>query len=444
MSRAHPSLRKRLWSWMLGAVLVASGVQAALAYSTALAEADLLFDHHMQKMAQSLASSRLSRNIQPSQAVAPDRENEDFVAQVWTRSGEPLFQSAAHRRLRPQAAPGFSDVLTLDARTFRVYVMITAEENVQVAQDMAARRDMARALAMRSVLPGLFMAPILMLVLWWVVQRSMAPVARVQQEMALRRVDDLSPVNEEGVPLEVQPLIRELNLLFDRVKRAFEGQQHFVADAAHELRSPLAALKVQVQGLQRATDDEARERAARRLSAGIDRATHLVDQLMMLARQEASVVAGSQAQAVDLAQVALLALTDVLGLAQQRQVDLGVLATQAAQVMAQPDTLRVLVRNLLDNGSKYTPAGGTVDLSVHLQGRDVLLIVEDSGPGIPLAHHERVWDRFYRLPGSQADGSGLGLTIVKAVADAHGATVKLSQSERLGGLRVCVHFPAVA
>ncbi len=443
MSRGHPSLRKRLGLWMLGAVLLASVLQALLAYATALDEADLLFDRHMQKMAQSLASSSLSQNVQPSRSVAADRASEDFVTQVWTLAGEPLFQSAAHSRLRPQAAPGFSDVRTLDARTFRVYVLITREEIVQVAQDMAARRDMARALATRSVLPGLLMAPVLMAVLWWVVLRSMAPVARVQREMALRRVDDLSPVSEEGVPIEVHPLIMELNLLFARVKKAFEGQQHFVADAAHELRSPLAALKVQVQGLQRATDEEARQRAARRLTAGIDRATHLVDQLMMLARQEAHGAEGLQAQPVDLAQVALLALTDVLPSAQQRQVDLGVVETRATQVMGQADTLRVLVRNLLDNGSKYTPAGGAVDLSVHREGHDAVLTVEDSGPGIPLDHRERVWDRFYRLPGSQADGSGLGLTIVKAVADAHGASVELLHSDRLGGLKVRVRFTAV-
>lgn len=437
----HPSLYRRLLVSVLGLVLLAAVIQSIVAYRTALNEADTLFDSHMVRIAQSLGSGVLHQQLQANQEVAQDRVTEDFVVQMWTREGVPLFQSAAHRKLRPQGAPGFSLVQTLDGRLFRVFVLHTPEEIVQIAQDMATRREMARLLAVRSVVPGLLMAPVLMGVLWWVVRRSLAPVARVSAEMATRRVDEVSPISDDGLPTEVMPLINELNQLFGRVRRAFEGQQHFVADAAHELRSPLTALKVQLQGLQRAPDAETQARAIGRLSAGLDRLAHLVDQLMVLARQEATLADPRQREVLDLTQIALLALTDVLPSAQQRQVDLGVQETRVTQVRGQADTLRVLVRNLLDNGRKYVPKGGIVDLTVRPEGGQAVLIVEDNGPGIPPEHRDRVWDRFYRLPGSEVDGSGLGLAIVRAVADAHGAHIELGQSERLGGLRVTVRFP---
>ena len=241
-------------------------------------------------------------------------------------------------------------------------------------------------------------------------------------------------------PEEVRPLIDDLNLLLGRVKQAFDAQKSFVANAAHELRSPLAALKIQVQGLQRAPDDETRKVAITRLASGIERATHLVDQLLVLARQEASANVGQTLQSFDLAQVGLMALTDVLPHAQARQIDLGVHHAAPTMIHGNPDALRILVRNLLDNGIKYMTPGGTVDLNVTTSGSLALLTVEDTGPGIPEADQAKVLDRFYRIPGSGTEGSGLGLAIVKAIADVHGATVALDQSPRLGGLRVTIAF----
>jgi two-component system OmpR family sensor kinase len=225
------------------------------------------------------------------------------------------------------------------------------------------------------------------------------------------------------------------------VRQAFEAQKSFVADAAHELRSPLAALKLQVQGLRRAPDAAARERAAQRLSAGIDRATRLVEQLLVLARHQAGSTA-APAQAVALAEVARLAVADAVPLAQARGIDLGVPRAEPGEIEGHPEALRILMRNLLDNALKYAPAGGTVDLSVWREDGSMLLAVEDSGSGIPEEERERVLDRFHRVPGTEAPGSGLGLAIVKAIAELHGAALRLEHSERLGGLRVELRFAA--
>jgi two-component system OmpR family sensor kinase len=196
-----------------------------------------------------------------------------------------------------------------------------------------------------------------------------------------------------------------------------------------------------VQGLQRAPDDAARDLAVSRLVAGIDRATRLVEQMLALARHEASMAAGAKPEPVDLAEVARLAISDAVAAAQTRGIDVGIAHADAAVVSGQPEALRMLLRNLLDNAVKYTPEGGRVDIGIaNLGGDAVELSVDDSGPGLPAAERERVLDRFYRSGEPQAPGSGLGLAIVKSIAELHGATVALEESPSLGGLRVRVVF----
>jgi two-component system OmpR family sensor kinase len=435
------SLRARLLLFLLAAIVLAAGTMAFVAYRTVLKEADEIFDYHMQQMALSLRAG-----LPPSAAVGGiggGEQNFEFVVQVWTTDGVRIFESADQAALPQLAVLGFADVRARGT-TYRVFSMQTRSLVIQVAQDMAVRRQMAGALALRTVAPVALMAPILMLVVWWVVSRSLAPVARVRRQVASRQADDLSPVSEDGLPEEVRPLVQELNLLFGRVRSAFDAQKHFVADAAHELRSPLAALKLQVQGLQRANDEATRTLATSRLAAGIDRATKLVEQMLALARHEASVAAGAAAEPVDLSALAKLAISDVVAAAQARQIDVGLAQADAAVVSGHPEALRMLLRNLLDNAVKYTPEGGRVDLRVMADATGAELRVDDSGPGLPADERERVLDRFYRAGDAQASGSGLGLAIVKSIADLHGATVSLGASEALGGLRVAVRFPASA
>ncbi|WP_157267404.1 ATP-binding protein [Azohydromonas aeria] len=433
-----PSLRARLLGLLLAAIVLTALAQGWTAYATARAEADQVFDYHMQQMALALRPGLTGRGL-PSDLE--EAENFDFMVQVWTADGLRVFQSA-HRAVLPQRAVlGFSD-LEANGSTYRVFSLQTRTQVIQVAQDMAVRRDMARALALRTVAPIGVLAPMLMLLAWAVVTSSLAPVQRVRRQVASRQADDLSALGVRDLPDEIRPLVDELNLLFARLRQAFEAQQSFVADAAHELRSPLAALKLQVQGLQRAGDDAARERAVQRLSAGIDRATRLVEQLLILARHQAGTAAATPAQPVALAEVARLALADAAPLAQARGIDLGAPRLEAGDIEGHAEALRILMRNLLDNALKYTPGGGTVDLCVEREDGRLRLVVEDSGPGIPASERERVFDRFHRVPGSEAPGSGLGLAIVKAIAEMHGAALRLDQSARLGGLRVEVEFKA--
>jgi two-component system OmpR family sensor kinase len=441
VSHVSHSLRGRLLWLLLAAISIAAVVQAAIAYRTALDNADQIFDYHMQQMALALRSSAPLSNSEVNPAAVADAENNELMVQVWTPDGVQVFRTVSSARLPQHAVLGFSNVHENNT-TYRVFSIQTPTQTLQVAQDMAVRRNMAGTMALRTVGPIAVMMPILMLVVWWVVSGSLQPVARVRAQVAARQADDLSPVSEAGLPDEVLPLVQELNLLFGRVKTAFEAQQHFVADAAHELRTPLAALKLQALSLERADSGEAREVAVGRLTAGIERATRLVEQLLVLARQEASAASGARSAPVDLAEIARRAVADMAGAAQGKGVDLGLQHAEPAPVTGQADALTIMMRNLVDNAIKYTPAGGTIDVEVRAGGQGPLLCVQDSGPGIPAEERERVFDRFYRIAGSEANGSGLGLAIIKAIAERHGAQLSLGQSERLGGLKVEIRFPA--
>lgn len=442
MAVTHPySLRARLLWFLLAAILLTALVQAITAYRTARAEADAIFDYHMQQTALSLRSGLSTNAPGGSSDEFAGEENDDFIVQVWTDDGLQVFQSAARAGLPQRAVLGFSNVQARGT-TYRVFSMQSRSQVIQVAQDMSARREMASTLALRTVAPIAAMAPLLMLVVWWVVSASLAPVARVRRQLAERHADGLSELSEAGLPDEVRPLVQDLNELFKRVRQAFEAQKSFVADAAHELRSPLAALKLQAQGLQRAGNDAAREVAVGRLMAGIDRATRLVEQLLVLARQQADATTGAKPQPLSLADVAKLVVADAAPAAQARRIDLGLNHADDGGVMGYPEALRILVRNLVDNAIKYTPPGGTVDLEIRAMHGRVLLSVDDNGPGIPEEDRARVLDRFYRVAGAETTGSGLGLAIVKSIAELHDAALSLDTSPLLGGLRVELAFPS--
>lgn len=440
--RPSHSLRTRLLWLLLAAIVLTAVAQAFIAYRTARADADEIFDYHMQQMALSLRSGLPSNASVGAGEDSQDEEDLNFVVQVWTADGLRVFQSAPRAALPQRTVLGFSDVKA-HGSTYRVFSMQSRSQVIQVAQDMAARREMAGTLALRTMAPIAVMAPLLMLVVWWVVSLSLAPVSRVRRQVAARQADDLSEVSEFDLPDEIRPLVQELNLLFGRVRQAFDAQKSFVADAAHELRSPLAALKLQIQGLQRASDDAARELAVSRLSAGIDRATRLVEQLLVLARHQANAATGVKPQSVSLAEVARLAVADAAPSAQLRHTDVGLARADDGMIAGQPEALRILMRNLLDNAVKYTPTGGKVDLEIVREAGVMRLSVQDSGPGIAEADRERVLDRFYRVAGTDTTGSGLGLAIVRSIAEMHGASLRLGHSERLGGLRVDATFPRV-
>lgn len=256
----------------------------------------------------------------------------------------------------------------------------------------------------------------------------------------MRSGESLDPVDIGEVPREVEPLVQELNLLLSRMDQALQSQQRFVADAAHELRSPITALKLQVQTLARATDEQSRTQGIARLLGGIDRISRLVEQLLALARHE-PLSQRFEVEAVSLNACLEQAKSDVFPLMMSRDIELRQGRSEPVTVLGEAGSLRILMRNLLDNAARYIPEGGIIKTDLEREGDAVVLKIQDSGSGIPRSERGRVFDRFFRVPGTEQTGTGLGLAIVKAIAERYKGSVELDNGE-LGGLLVKVKFPA--
>lgn len=441
-TKPAPSLRARLTGALLLAVLAFAALQAAVTYRTARAETEALFDAQMQRIALSLSGSLGAGALSDDAPAAETPAAREMIIQIWRADGVMLYRSPQGRLLPPQTVIGFSDTVA-GGEPYRIYALRTATQVVQVAQQTEARGRMAGQLALRAVLPVALLAPVLMLIVWWVVGRAIGPIERVRRQVAARRPDDLAPLPTAGLPAEVRPLVGEMNGLLTRLSAAWDALTHFTADAAHELRSPLAALRLQAQSLQRAPDDATRAIATERLLAGIDRATRLVEQLLALARQEGA-GEGAELVSLDLTALARNALADAEPEAARHAIALTLDAPTAHVVLrADEAALAVLLRNLLGNALRHTPPGGQVRVGVREEASVIDLTVEDSGPGIAPDERARVLDRFYRVPGTPGHGSGLGLAIVRAIAERHGAALTLDASPTLGGLRVMLRWPAV-
>ena len=432
------SLRVRLLVGLLALVVAVSLLAGLLSYRRVLDETSTLFDYQLRQMALSL---RNQISIAPRVELPPDQGDSDFVIQIWDPFGARVYLSRPGLPLINRATLGFDDV-TLQGAQWRVYSLQTIDGVIQVAQPWRVREQLAGQAALRVALPLLLLLPLMAAAVTWIVGRSLRPLRRVTAEVQQRDGQSLSPIAVPDLPREVAPLIAELNRMLSRLAEAFDAQRAFVADAAHELRSPLTALKLQLQLLERAPDDAARDEARGKLSAAIERSINLVEQMLTLARNESE---GSrpQLQPLSLQAVVRLGISDTQMLADVRGTEVSLHAPHPVTVLGDGDALRVLVRNRLDNAIRYAPANGSVQAQVWAEpAGGARLEVDDSGAGIPEAERERTFDRFYRRDGSPEGGSGLGLAIVKAIAARHSATVTLGESP-LGGLRVTVAFPAV-
>ncbi|MFN7572675.1 MAG: ATP-binding protein [Betaproteobacteria bacterium] len=427
------SLRTRLLASLLALLAAAMALVGVLTYRAVLAENDALFDYQLRQMALSL---RDQGAIAPAERAAFASERLDYAVQIWAADGSVVYVSRELPALWPRAVLGFADV-AIDGTTWRVFSAPARDRVVQVGQPLAIRRELAAQAALRALMPLAWAALPLAAGVWWLVGALLAPLRRVAGAVREVQADALAPLPTADLPSEVEPLAAALNAMLARLAEAFAAQRNFVADAAHELRTPLAALTLQLELLRRAGTADEREDATAALAAGIARARHLVEQLLTLARSES---AGQPLAAVALGEVVEQAVADVLPFAHEKAIALSV-ETAPATVRGDSAALRLLVRNLADNAVRYTPAGGAVALRVAEAQGVATLTVDDTGPGIAPAEQARVFDRFYRGANAQASGSGIGLAIVRAVAQRHGARVELTDAPG-GGLRVRVAFAA--
>ncbi|RQR49932.1 HAMP domain-containing protein [Burkholderia sp. Bp9125] len=447
------SLRRRLLFWLLPAACVIGVLASAGTYWAALRELDDLLNDQMRSMSKQIV---VGPNGELSFSRRGDGDGDDdehhfkiddpdaVLLQVW-RKGALVYSTDRDSKLPPPAQAGFASV-DVDGQMWRTYVTERGGTTIRVAQARFARREAIAGIAVHLLWPVFSMLPVLAIGLWFGVGAGLRPLRTIAAGLKRRNANNLEPVDVASMPNEMRPLAEAINDLLARLDRSFTLQRHFIADAAHELRTPIMGLSIQSQLLQRAATPGEREHVLAQIHAGTTRLSHLAEQLLTLARVEPDAQAAAFAP-VDLAALCRAVVADRARVADAHHVDLGATGASRVMVAGHADTLRVLLNNLVDNAIRYAGDGARVDVGARVDGATPVLEVSDDGPGIPDAERADVWERFYRGAGAQAattSGSGLGLSIVKRIADQHRATVALGTRAGGHGLTVTVRFDAPA
>lgn len=427
------SMRRRLLYWLLSTVLVAGLAATAVVFYQARQQANQLFDYQLRQLAMTLRD----RTFQPNELAEAlqGAQGLDFVIDVWSADGRLLYESHPGILVPVSSQPGFSDVKT-KLGTWRVFTTWYRGLTIQVAQYQLAREALALGAAWRTLAPFLLALPLMGWLIWRLVGREVKFLETTAQAVARRTPESLDPIESEAVPEEVQPLVDALNGLMARLGGALAQQRQFIADAAHELRTPLTALRLQLQLAERARDSEERAKAHAMLNEGIMRATHVVEQLLTLARADPEATAKGWS-AVDLAELAHDVVLAHEAEASAKAIALTERAEGPVSIEGDRPALRAMMDNLVDNAVRYT-ASGAVTVRVRREAGGAIFEVEDSGPGIPAGERERVFARFYRGESAAEGGSGLGLAIARRIVERHGGKVDLLDGAEGRGLRVRV------
>src|SRR5476649_762785 len=304
---------------------------------------------------------------------------------------------------------------------------------VQVAETLEKRAQLANEIIKGVILPQFIILPIVLALVWFALARGLSPLAQLQERIRARSSDDLSPIETDQVPEEITPLVGSLNDMLARLSLSIDMQKRFIADAAHQMKTPLAGMRMQSELALRQTDQGEIHRSLQQLAKSSEAATRLVNQLLTLARAENQPQGGGALVALELAELARSAVQDWVPTSFTHQIDLGYEAPADAAPVAiagNPTMLREMLSNLVDNALRYTPAGGSVTVRVRADEAHGIVEVEDTGPGIPPAERRQIFERFYRILGSAADGSGLGLAIVREIVVQHGAEIDVFNNPR--------------
>ena len=417
------SLRRAALLWMTGLLTVVGLVTILIAYVYVRNEADEFLDGQLRQIALN-AGTGISAAHAPA---AADRDPEDqFAITIWDERGRVVHQSLPGINIPRENRAGFSDVKA-DGELWHVYTTGDGDHTVQVAQRETVRAEIIESAAIGAAAPILIVIPLSWLVVGWAMNRMLRQLDVLATEIAERSAMATEPIPLAGVPSEVTPLVASMNGLIERLRLAVEAQKRFLADAAHELRTPLAAMQIQVDNLA-ASRDPSDERLAS-LAAGVRRAGALVNQLLRLARLNEP--APPDGQRVDIGALLLDCVADVAPIADRKGVDIGAHVGSSVACCAVEADVRTLLGALIDNAVRYTSAGGSVD--VNLRDRDDGPVVEivDTGPGLPKGEEARIFDRFFRGSPHDADGTGLGLAIARRIAERH--SFDLSVENRTDG-----------
>ncbi|GJI90849.1 sensor histidine kinase [Duganella hordei] len=443
--RLKDSLQLRLSLWLTGGILAVAVPAAALSFGAAYDEANELQDDALRHVHALFDQHRLAAGPARQDGDTPFAGGDEARVVVQLLPSQPLQapdQAAVDDTLQQLAAlPDGIHRRTIAGTSYRILLRrLATGERLAVAQPAAVRDEIALEGALRTLLPLLVLLPLLPLLVLLLVRRGFRPIAMLAQDIDRRSEHELQPLAPDFLPSEMRPFVTAINRLLERVAQAMQAQRRFVADAAHELRSPMTALSLQAEALADSGLPPDVQAKVATLRSGLRRGRDLLEQLLSLARAQAA--PPPAAVRVSLLQVFRLVLEDLMPLAQARDIDLGVTSDIDAAPLASEVDLLLMVRNLVDNAIRHTPDGGRVDLAVLAGDGGIAVEVCDTGPGIAPEERERVFDPFYRTLGNAHTGSGLGLSIVATVARRLGARVTLDYADRqaLAGLRASILF----
>ncbi len=450
MIRAPASLQGRLLLLVLGVVLSVWLATAVLTWFDVRHELDELLDSHLAQAAALLVVQQAGELEEDPAAIdAPilHRYAPKVAFQVFHE--DILVLRSANAPQQPMVAAdkdftsGFETV-QIDGVAWRVFAAYGAERDVQVyvGEQARSRRSILWAVLRSTLWPMALALPLLALAVWWAVYQGMAPLRRLGRAVAARQPQALHPLRLDATTTEMTPMVNALNDLFERIGTLLESERRFTADAAHELRTPIAAIRVQAQVALGEADQQLRRHALENTLEGCDRATRLVEQLLTLSRLEA--VEAPALAAVDFTALTRHVVAELAHRALGKNQTLEFDAGPSCSIAGDETLLTVLVRNLVDNAIRYSPPSARILISVRQLAGQLILRVEDSGPGLTESERSRLGERFFRVTGSSESGSGLGWSIVRRIAAVHGLTLQVERSPQLGGLAVQVSGQASA
>jgi two-component system OmpR family sensor kinase/two-component system sensor histidine kinase QseC len=432
------SLRHQLMVWLLPLYVVAAIVAAGFTYHLYGSMVSYFMDSQLRVFADShAAASGPTPALRPLTGHSVIHKGE-MIVQIWDRSNRLVTSSWPDLDLQRQTTQGFHD-LTIGNSRWRVYTLQSPDRTVQSAQNLEFREHIVRTQALQAGLPVALMIPISVLILWFGMRPAIRRLELISQAAARQDEHRLGELPAEHAPCEIRPLVLAVNTLLARLRNAFASQRRFVQDAAHELRTPITAMSLQLENLKSRMPDASAVEQLTQLEAGLARTRRLVEQLLRLARQESPLLADPPV-AIQLDALLKSSIADFMPLADRRKIDLGYAADIDATVNANEDELCSLIHNLLDNALRYTPPGGVVDVTLHRDTGVVTVEIADNGTGIPPELLPRVFDRFFRIEDAQSEGSGLGLAIAKNAAERNRIGLELSNRVDGSGLIARLRF----
>lgn len=433
--KAVNSLRKQLLSWLVLLLTITGIAGGVSAYYLARQEPDSFLDNQLRQIA-------LFVGDKPGVGVSKSDPNfdpeEEIIVQIWPTAGAPVSSSVGNVTFPKQQSTGFADVKA-GGELWRVYTLITDARTVQVAQRSNVRDELATNSALRAIAPILVLIPLSWLVVGWVTRRVLRPLDGLAKQVVDRPASRSESLPTIGVPSEVQPFITSINALLTRQYELLEIRKRFVSDAAHQLRTPLTALRLQVSNLAHSQSKMQRAELLADMTRGLKRMTDMTAQLLKMARADQK-ADWTKMSPNDVLEIAKDVIGESLSLADSRDIDVGLSGVRAMVPCDREDT-KSMIANIVDNAIRYAPRGGQVDLAVSSDGGMVKIAITDSGPGMAEADIPFAFDRFARFSDANQEGSGLGLAISKSIAEQHNGSIELANKGRGGGLVVTIALP---